>query len=603
MAVRMWGRTGARGGPAWALALAVSLGGGCYEGLEGGPGGQDAEGTSGGQETNATSAGETSGGDESGGESGNDDDGPSAACDENTPPRATLVRMNRTTYVNALTDLFGAQAVSQVQVAIDAMPATHGGVFSSETMAPSYSEVTASVDIAAELAYGLTADQASLEALDPCLSAVPAGADPGTDGCLGDLMERYGRRILRRPLTDEDRARMIADFEVGGAHSVGEGVATMLVALLIDPEFLYYSSVGGEDDGTGVLTLTPHETASKLARVLWNSIPDAELLDAADAGLDAEMMEVQVQRMLDDPRAVAAIEAFYYDWLEVERLPFPPEALFPDPEVQGALRDAMQDELLGFARRTTLEADGTYADLLLSRTAAVDSPELAQLYGVSVGEAVELPANERAGILTRAGFLATNEIRGSNAGHLIKRGDRLSHLICRPLPLPDPENFPQEDPADPESNPNQGIRERFNEATAEPICASCHAQLDGLGAPLGHYGAAGEWIDQETIELPDGSTNEIPIDDNAQVGFDDGLVEVSGALELSQQLAASRLGAECLAENLARNAAARELDDGDACTVAAAARVLAPESGEPGSIRQAIVDLVLSDHFKKAALP
>ena len=49
----------------------------------------------------------------------------------------------------------------------------------------------------------------------------------------------------------------------------------------------------------------------------------------------------------------------------------------------------------------------------------------------------------------QTGWLATLEIRGSNAGHLIKRGDKVGEFICRPLPPPDPDNFPQADPADP----------------------------------------------------------------------------------------------------------------------------------------------------------
>ncbi|MEM6994698.1 MAG: DUF1592 domain-containing protein [Myxococcota bacterium] len=412
-----------------------------------------------------------------------------------------------------------------------------------------------------------------------------------------------GRRLLRRPLTDDDRARLAGDYAVGGDHSVAEGVATLLIAMLIDPEFLYYAQTEGEEIADGVVALTPHETAAKLARVLWSSIPDDELLDAADAGLDDTMLAAQVDRMLDDPRAREAVAGFYYDWLELERLPFPSETLFPDPEVQSALKDAMEAELLAFAETMTLDNDATYAELLLDRTAVVESPELAGLYGVAAGsDPVELPSDERAGILTRAGFLATSEIRGSNAGHLIKRGAKLSHIICRPLPLPDPDNFPQEDPADPLSDPDQGIRARFDAATAEPMCASCHVQLDGLGAPFGHYGSAGEWIDLETIDLPSGATNDLEIDTAAQVELDDGPIDVSDGLALSQALAESHVGAQCLAQHLTRNIVARALEPADACMVDVATSVLAPEEGEPQSIREALVQLVLSTHFRSATI-
>ena len=320
----------------------------------------------------------------------------------------------------------------------------------------------------------------------------------------------------------------------------------------------------------------------------------------ADAGLSDDALAAQIDRMLDDPRARVAIDNFYTDWLDLESLPFPSETLYPDPEVASALKDAMEAEILALTQHVTLDAEGTYADLLLDRTTTLDSGELAAVYGAQVGDTT-LPA-DRAGLLTRAGFLATNEIRGTNAGHLIKRGNRLSHVVCRELPLPDPDNFPQEDPADPESNPDQGIRERFAEATAEPMCASCHVQLDGFGAPLGHYGSAGQWIETETVELPDGSTSDLPIDTTAEIVLDDDPIEVSDGLVLSEALASSQVGAHCFAQQLTRDILARPLEPADACMVEVAGDVLAPEDGEPGTIREALVTLLGSEHFRRVAI-
>ncbi|MEM6995173.1 MAG: hypothetical protein AAF721_31970, partial [Myxococcota bacterium] len=177
----------------WLLAGALLAMPGCYEGA--GPG-QDGG-------VDGTDDGEADGGDgddDGDGDGADDgaDDGAAAQCSEETPPRAGLLRMNRRTYVNALGEVFGDEAVAGVQIAIDALPGTQAGVFAAETAAPTYSEVTATVDIAAQLAYGLTLDDAALAGLSPCLTSVPAGSDPSTDTCLGDFMDEMGRRLLRR---------------------------------------------------------------------------------------------------------------------------------------------------------------------------------------------------------------------------------------------------------------------------------------------------------------------------------------------------------------------------------------------------------------------
>ena len=581
------------GASRWLLVGLLSTG--CYSGHEGGEAADD----DGAEDGDGDGADDGVDGDDD--DDDDDDNGVGAQCDGEQPPRAALRRMSKTTYVNALTDVFGPEVVDQVQLSIDAMPATHGGVFSTETLSPTYAEVTAAFDVATKLAFALTQDDTALANLDPCLTAVPDSADPSSDDCLGGVLDEYGRRLLRRPLTDADRSRLSEDYAIGGEHSVAEGVSTMLTALLIDPEFLYYGSqLAGEEVADGIVELTDHELAARLARVVWRSIPDAELLDVADAGLSDDALAEQIDRMLDDPRAREAIASFYADWLDLEALPFPSETLYPDPEVAADLRDAMEAEILALSEHVTLDADGTYADLLLDRTTTLDSAELAAVYGAQVGDTT-LP-DDRAGLLTRAGFLATNEIRGTNAGHLIKRGNRLSRIVCRDLPLPDPDNFPQEDPADPENNPDQGIRERFAEATAEPMCSSCHIQLDSFGAPFGHYGSAGQWIDTETIELAEGGTNDLEIDTTAEITLDGDPIPVSDGIVLSEQIAASQVGAQCFAQQLTRDILARPLEPADACMVEVAGDVLAPEDSEPGTIREALVTLLGSEHFRRVAI-
>lgn len=565
---------------------------GCYTGVESAMQDTDSADTA-----VETGDGESSGGtdaDPDGGSGG--DDGVPAGCEPDDVPTAALVRTNRDGIVNAMRDVFGENVVDDLGPVLEAIPALHVGDFSTELAPPSYAEVSAQVNAAFTVASHLTRSDEALATLAACLPDVPAGADATTEPCLTALIEDYGTSVLRRPLTEEDRARFAQDYAIGSAHSNAEGVATLLTAMLIDPDFLYDRIVG---DGDGdIVELTPHETAARLARVLWNSVPDDALRQAADAGLDEATMRAEAERMLEDPRARAALQGFFFDWMELEAVPFASADAVPDTDARDALKEAMGASIMEFASATVLDGDGTYADLLMDRTAYVDDENLASIYGIATSAGpTELP-DDRAGLLTRAGFVATQEIPGTNAGHLIKRGARLSAFICRPLPLPDADSFPQEDPAEPGENPTQAIRERFAEATAEATCAACHVQLDGLGAPLGHFGSLGEWIDQESVGDVD-----LPIDTASEVIIDGQPVSIDDAVSLSEALAFSEEGPHCLAENMARNMLGRELTEDDACLVEEFAHALAGGDEAPASVRDALLDFVVSDRFRRVRTP
>lgn len=575
----------------WLAACMVPMG--CYSGVD--TAGQDADAPMAETDDAGESGGDT---DSTGpGDDTDGDDGQPAGCSPDDVPLAALVRMNQEGYVHALRDIFGPDLVDDLEVSLDAIPTTHIGHFSTELGPPSYAEVSAQVNAAFTVATHLTRNESALTAISSCLPDVDASADLLSDPCLSELTRDYGLRILRRPLTDNDFERFAADYQIGADHNVAEGVATLLAAMLIDPDFLY-DRIEGEEVGDGIVRLNPHETAARLARVLWNSAPDAELLAAADGGLDQPTLRAEAERMLDDPRARAALGGFFFDWLELESVPFAALQTIPNPDARTALRDAMGDSVTAFATATILDAGGTYADLLLDRTAYIDDMNLAVLYGVEVSAGpVQLPP-ERAGLLTRAGFVATQEIPETNAGHIIKRGARLSAFICRPLPLPDAAAFPEDDPAEPGSGPAQGIRERFANATSEATCASCHVQLDGLGAPLGHFGDLGQWIDTERV-----GEEELPINTAAEVLIDGQTISVDNPVALSEALASSQEGPRCLAESLARNMLGRELTDDDSCMVEALSTQLAGEDEAPAAVREALLDFVVSDRFRHVRTP
>ena len=76
--------------------------------------------------------------------------------------------------------------------------------------------------------------------------------------------------------------------------------------------------------GAHATPASPHgrEIATRLASMLWNSSPDAALLDDAQRNhlSDPAVLERQIRRMLADDRAQAFVASFFFPWLQLDTL-------------------------------------------------------------------------------------------------------------------------------------------------------------------------------------------------------------------------------------------------------------------------------------------
>src|SRR5207253_841724 len=68
--------------------------------------------------------------------------------------------------------------------------------------------------------------------------------------------------------------------------------------------------------------LADYDIASRLSYMLWNTMPDAALFDAAAKGElhSPEGRMKAARRMIDDPRAHQALDEFFYEWLRLDRV-------------------------------------------------------------------------------------------------------------------------------------------------------------------------------------------------------------------------------------------------------------------------------------------
>src|SRR5688572_13669295 len=105
--------------------------------------------------------------------------------------------------------------------------------------------------------------------------------------CAEQILTRLARRAYRRPITADERARLLELYGAERAkHRPFEaGVQTALAYILVSPQFLFRveQDPAGAAPGS-VYRIGALELASRLSFFLWGSLPDDELIDAAVAG-------------------------------------------------------------------------------------------------------------------------------------------------------------------------------------------------------------------------------------------------------------------------------------------------------------------------------
>jgi len=410
----------------------------------------------------------------------------------------------------------------------------------------------------------------------PCESIAPS--DP--EACAADFARDFGLRAWRRPLSDDEQARIVARVLAGDTFADGLTVAVEI--LLSSPDFLYRSELGeAGDDGTW--RLTPWETAAALSYLLWGTTPDDALLADAAAGAldDAAGIEAAARRMLDDPRAAPLLEAFAVQWLGAE------DVLFSE----AALKDDMLAETAGFFQRVVTEGSGTLEELLTADYTAA-SAALADAYGAGSPDAdgwVALPP-ERSGILSHGAVLTTTA--HSDQTSPILRGLFVrENLLCQTLGAP-----PAAAGGVPDVDPDATTRERYEQHTADPTCYACHQYIDPVGFGFEHFDQHGQWRDTENGYAIDAAG-----DMNDVEGLGSGTsAPFEGLPALAATLAASERAHTCFTLQTWRFALGGLERDADACAVEELSDAFLASGGD---IRELLVALATSEGFVNRETP
>ncbi len=337
----------------------------------------------------------------------------------------------------------------------------------------------------------------------------PANAD--LTETVRERLRPFLTKAFRRPVEDDALERYVSHVtrSVSDETPFTDAMKQAASAAIASPRFLYLYERSSESDEAAV-RIDDYELASRLSFLLWGSLPDEALLQAAEQGkLSAPAtLESQVERMLSDPRLKRFCDSFPAQWLQLDRIlsSIPDVAKYPDfyyaPPNYRTTMDMMMEPLLLF--ETVLLENRSILEFIDSDY-SFRSPRLAKWYGEEVsgklGGPVTMPFRRvpvtdrrQGGVITSAAVMTMTS--GPAETKPITRGAWVAGVIFNDPPEPPPADVPPLEKASEEELATLTLRERFAAHRERADCAGCHAKLDPLGFALENYDPTGRWRDE-----------------------------------------------------------------------------------------------------------
>ena len=336
------------------------------------------------------------------------------------------------------------------------------------------------------------AERATRQGIRPPEDATPA--------VVAAHLQKFAQRAWRRPVAMAELQPYLKAY--AAERAAGEKPASAyhvaLLGVLTSRHFTYLV----EGATRPRERLTEWELASRLSYFLWSSMPDAKMVEAAEAGqLKGTTLQAQVNRMLADKKISRFIEDFPRQWLQLHKLGmFPPDKkLYPDYEVW--LETSMREEVVHYFREVFeknlpidvfLQSNWTMANARLSVFYGLPEPKLAGF------QRVALPAEtNRGGLLTMGAILG---LTSDGTRHRpVHRGVWISEAIFGKTPPPPPANVDPIEP-NPPDQPKATIRQKIEAHAKNANCAACHRNIDPLGLAFDQFDAIGQWRTHERVE-------------------------------------------------------------------------------------------------------
>lgn len=503
------------------------------------------------------------------------------ACESPPAPRAPLRRITRFEYNNTVRDLLGITSRPA-----DALPGEElGSGFGNDADALSASRLL--IDgyrtVAREIAQQVTADAATVVALTGCDPAVS-----GEESCVQQFLGDYLTRTFRRPPDADDLTAYTAAFTQGKmlGGDFNSGVRAVVERSLQSAQFLYKIELGQPVDAARNLAQpTGYEMATRLSYLVWGSMPDQALLDAAAQGKlsSKEGIVAEAERLLDDPRAKDSLRHFHGQLFGTSGLDHLERDAEFYPTFQPGMGALFRQETEHFLDHVIWDGAGDLATIFTAPYTFVNQT-LATFYGMQgvSGDAfqrADLDATKRLGLLTQASIL-TVTTPGSRSDPVVRGKWLYTKILCGTVDDPPPDVPELPDPV-----PGQSVRERLAMHQSVAVCRGCHSQMDPIGLAFENFDGVGLWRDTD---------NGATIDDSGEIPITDVAGPFQGAVEFAQRVAQSADVRSCYADRYLTYAYGRAITAADDCSRSTVANAFEQAQG---NVKQLMLAVIQSDGF------
>ncbi len=440
---------------------------------------------------------------------------------------------------------------------------------------------------------------------------------PPTQEEIARAIQEGFRLTLQRPATEEELKRF-AVFHAKAVETsdVQTGGRTMLMAILLQPEAMFRQETGaGPIDEHGRQRLAPREIAYALSFALGDQV-DSNLLKSADDGELAthEQIADYVQQRLADPSKFRAsnpriMQFFreYFGYTEVmevfkddpEKGLHEPRLLLHDIEVTIAAILRADRHVLAELLTTNRFHIAYKLDPKTGRPTGAWDQKYPLEYQTSFGlpadwkwtpdQPIELPRDERAGLLTHPAWLAAWS--GNFDNHPVQRGKWIrTHLLggsVADLPIGVDARVPEDE--------HKTLRQRLDSVTGKAECWRCHNKMDDLGLPFEQFDHYGRFRRFE-LGQPVVTRGQV-----ARTGRSELDLNVKSPVELMHKLARSKHVEQVFVRHVFRFFLGRNETLGDARALQDAHKAY---TNSDGSFSSLVVSLLSSDSFLyRRALP
>ncbi len=342
---------------------------------------------------------------------------------------------------------------------------------------------------------------------------------------LWKIIRRFAEKAFSSALSEEELAPYF-EIALRSLEEHGDFVRATKVglkAILCSPRFLM---------APGEHANPSFSTAAGLARILWLSVPDEELLELAKGEkLSGETMRKQIDRMISDEKGARMVHSFCDQWLNLRSFKKVTPSLKLYPRYDDLLDYYLPIETRSYL--THLIRENLSVGNLMDSDFAFLNQRLARHYGIEgvLGQGLRkvsfAPEVPRGGLLTMGSVLKVTT-DGYDTSPILRGAWISKNIVGTPL-SPPPENVKAIEPD--HGKEAATLREQIEQHKSNKTCYACHKSIDPYGFALENFDATGQWRTQYRIKQPHRGTFQYRLQGYFRMGAK---VDASGEIAMNK---------------------------------------------------------------------